>query len=90
MFVLPSSGEILFFFPFFLLFKREKLLKISERSENSKKNVSRIRKKTFYLQFFIGTPEGHQKSVFNTPKLKKKQRYIWDLYDKVCKLNPKT
>jgi hypothetical protein len=30
--------------------------------------VSRIRKKTFYLQFCIGTPEGHQKSIFNTPK----------------------
>jgi hypothetical protein len=33
-----------------------------------KKNVSRIRKKTFYLQL---TPEGHQKSIFNTPKVKK-------------------
>jgi hypothetical protein len=33
--------------------------------------VSRIRKKTFYLQFCMGTPEGHQKSIFNTPKVKK-------------------
>jgi hypothetical protein len=28
-----------------------------------KKNVSRIRKKTFYLQFFMRTPEGHQKRI---------------------------
>jgi hypothetical protein len=35
------------------------------------------------------TPEGHQKSIFNTPKVKKKkQTYIWELSDKVCKLNP--
>jgi hypothetical protein len=33
--------------------------------------VSRIHKKTFYLQFCMGTPEGHQKSVFNTPKANK-------------------
>jgi hypothetical protein len=38
------------------------------------KNVSRIRKKTFYLQFCMGTPEGHQISIFNTSKVKKKQR----------------
>jgi hypothetical protein len=37
------------------------------------KNVWRICKKTFYLQFFMGTPEGHQKSIFNTPKVKKKK-----------------
>jgi hypothetical protein len=40
--------------------------KIEKRNENNwetkrKKNVSRIRKKTFYLQFCMGTPEGHQK-----------------------------
>jgi hypothetical protein len=35
--------------------------------------VSRIRKKTFYLQFCTGTPEGHQKSIFNTPKVKKNE-----------------
>jgi hypothetical protein len=33
--------------------------------------VSRIRKKNFHLQFCIGTPEGHQKSIFNTSKVKK-------------------
>jgi hypothetical protein len=40
----------------------------------------------------MGTPEGegHQKSIFHTPKVKKKQRCIWNLSDKVCKLNPKT
>jgi hypothetical protein len=31
----------------------------------------RIRKKTFYLQFCMGTPEGH-KSIFNSSKVKKK------------------
>jgi hypothetical protein len=56
---------------------------------HKKKNVSRIRMKTFYLQFCMGTRKGHQKSIFNTPKVKK-QRYIWDLSEKVCKLNPKT
>jgi hypothetical protein len=39
-----------------------------------KKNVSRIRKTTFYLQFCMETPEGHQKSIFNTPKMKKKTK----------------
>jgi hypothetical protein len=33
--------------------------------------VSRIRKKTFYLQFCMGTPEGFQKSIFFTSKMKK-------------------
>jgi cellulose biosynthesis protein BcsQ len=33
--------------------------------------VSRICKNTFYLQFCMKTPEGHQKSIFNTPKVKK-------------------
>jgi hypothetical protein len=32
------------------------------------KNVSRIRKKTFYLQFCMGTPEGHQKSIYVIPQ----------------------
>jgi hypothetical protein len=36
--------------------------------------VSRIRKKTFYLQFCMRTPEGHQKSIFDTPKVKKKTK----------------
>jgi hypothetical protein len=31
----------------------------------------------------MGTPEGHQKSIFNSPKVKKIQRKIWDLCDKV-------
>jgi hypothetical protein len=35
------------------------------------KNVSRIRKKTFYLKFCMETPEGHQKSIFSTLKMKK-------------------
>jgi hypothetical protein len=36
------------------------------------KNVSHIRKKTFYLQFCMGTPVANQKSIFNTPKVIKK------------------
>jgi hypothetical protein len=35
------------------------------------KNVSRIRKKTFYSLFCMGTREGHQKSIFNSPIVKK-------------------
>jgi hypothetical protein len=33
--------------------------------------VSRRHEKTLYLQFCMGTPEGHQKSIFNNPKVKK-------------------
>jgi hypothetical protein len=33
--------------------------------------VLRIRKKTFYIQFCMETPEGHQKSIFNTSNVKK-------------------
>jgi hypothetical protein len=33
-----------------------------------------IRKKTFYLQFCMGTPEVHQKSIFHTQKVKKKTK----------------
>jgi hypothetical protein len=40
---------------------------------NRVKNVSRIRKKTVYLQFCIETPGGHQKSIFSTSKLKRSQ-----------------
>jgi hypothetical protein len=51
--------------------------------------VARIRKKIFYFQFCMGTfvwgPEGHQKSIFKTSKVEK-QRYIWDLSYKSCKL----
>jgi hypothetical protein len=32
--------------------------------------VLRIRKKSFYLQFGMRTPESHQKSIFNTSKVK--------------------
>jgi hypothetical protein len=35
------------------------------------------------------TPEGHQKSIFNTSKVKKTKIYIKDLSDNVCKLNTK-
>jgi hypothetical protein len=38
--------------------------------------VLRIRKKTFYLQFCMGTPEGHQKSIFKTPKVKKTKMHM--------------
>jgi hypothetical protein len=31
----------------------------------------RIRKKTFYSQIWMGTPEGQQKNILNTPKVKK-------------------
>jgi hypothetical protein len=48
-----------------------------------KKKGSRIRNQTFYLQFCMETPEGHQKSLFNTSKVKKIKIYIWDLSDKV-------
>jgi hypothetical protein len=37
--------------------------------ESKEKNMSRIRKKTFYLQFCMGTPQGQR-----TPEVKK-QRY---------------
>jgi hypothetical protein len=33
--------------------------------------VTRIRKKTFDLQFCMGTHEGHQKSIFKTSKVTK-------------------
>jgi hypothetical protein len=46
---------------------------------NSKK-VSCIRKKTFYLQFCMGAPEGHQKSIFNTSKVKKKNKFKYGIY----------
>jgi hypothetical protein len=32
----------------------------NSQEENEKKNVSRIRKKTFYLQFCMGTPESNE------------------------------
>jgi hypothetical protein len=33
--------------------------------------MCRVSAKTFYLQFCMGTPERHQKIIFNTPKVKK-------------------
>jgi hypothetical protein len=45
-----------------------------------KKNVSRIRKKIFYLQFCMGTPEAHHKSIFNTSKVKKKNKNTHGIY----------
>jgi hypothetical protein len=47
---------------------------MNQSDQKYKKNVSRIRKKTFYLQFCMRTPEGHQKSIFNTPKVKRKTK----------------
>jgi hypothetical protein len=35
------------------------------------------------------TPEGHQKSIFNTSKVKK-QRYIWDPIRQSLQAQPKT
>jgi hypothetical protein len=53
--------------------------------------VSLIRKKTFYLQYCMGTPEGQQKNMFNTSKVKKKkQRFIWDLFDGASRLDLKS
>jgi hypothetical protein len=39
--------------------------------EDEEKNVSRIRKKTFYLQFSVGTPEGNRKVYLVLKKFKK-------------------
>jgi hypothetical protein len=49
--------------------RSQKLSEFAGSTQNVKKNVSRVRKKTFYLQFCMGTPEGHQKSIFNTSKV---------------------
>jgi hypothetical protein len=43
----------------------------------SSKIVSRIRKKIFYYQFCMGTPEGHQKSIFSISEGEKTQKFIW-------------
>jgi hypothetical protein len=58
-------------------------------SNSKEKNVSRIRKKTFYLQFCMGTPEGNEfagstqnlKQIAGTPKLPIKTKV---LPKKVC------
>jgi hypothetical protein len=36
----------------------------------NKKNVSRIRKKTFYLQFCMGTPDGNEFAAWIQPESK--------------------
>jgi hypothetical protein len=47
--------------------------------------------KDFLFTILYGDSGNHQKSIFNAAKVKKKkQRYIWELPDKVCKLNPKS
>jgi hypothetical protein len=51
--------------------------------------VSRIRKKTFYLQFCMGTPKGHQKSIFNTPKVKKKTKIHMGSIRQILQAQPK-
>jgi hypothetical protein len=75
--LVPSLGI------FFIDFLDELGLFIGKNRFLRKKNVSRIRQKTFYLQFCMGTPEGHQKSIFNTSNVKKKQSTYG-------RLNPKT
>jgi hypothetical protein len=56
------------------MFGISKIKKSQAFNPIKKKNVSRIRKKTFYLQFCMENPEGHQKSIFNTPKAIKKTK----------------
>jgi hypothetical protein len=36
----------------------------------------RIRKKTSYLQFCMGTAKGHQKNIFSTSRAKKKPKTL--------------
>jgi hypothetical protein len=43
-----------------------------------------------FTNFVLGLLIRPPKSIFNTSKVIKKQRYTWDLSDKACKLNPKT
>jgi hypothetical protein len=45
-----------------------------------KKKVSRIRKNTFYFQFCMETPEGLQKSIFSTSKMKKKTKNSYGIH----------
>jgi hypothetical protein len=51
--------------------------------------VSRIRKKTFYLQFCMDTPEGHQKCIFNTSKIKKTKIHMGSIRQSL-QAQPKT
>jgi hypothetical protein len=41
----------------------------------NKKNMSSIRNKTFYLQFCMETPKGHQNRLFSTSKVKRSQKF---------------
>jgi hypothetical protein len=50
--------------------RRKQVENIAVFVELKRKNMSRIRKKTFYLQFCMETPKGHQESIFNTSKVK--------------------
>jgi hypothetical protein len=52
-----------------------------------KKNGSRIRKKTFYLQFAWRFLKTTKKIKFYASKVKKTQKFLWGLSDGVC--NPK-
>jgi hypothetical protein len=51
--------------------------------------VSRIRKKTFFLQLCMRTPEGHQKSIFNTSKVKKKTKIHMGFIRQCLQAQPK-
>jgi hypothetical protein len=48
--------------------------------QNERKNMSRIRKKTFYLQFCMKNPEGLQKSIFSTSKMNQKTENSYGSY----------
>jgi hypothetical protein len=42
------------------------------------------------IRFNKKTSEGLQESIFSTSKIDKNQKFIWDLFDGVCRLNPKS
>jgi hypothetical protein len=46
-------------------------------------------KKTFYLQFYKGTSQGHQKSIFNTSKVKKKRKMYTGSIRRSLQVQPK-
>jgi hypothetical protein len=52
--------------------------------------VSRVRKKTFYLQFCMGTHESHQKGIFNTSKVKIKTKIQMGSIQQSLQDQPKT
>jgi hypothetical protein len=51
--------------------------------------VSRIRKKTFYLQFSMETPKGHQKCIFDTSKITKTKIHMGSIRQSL-QAQPKT